>query len=204
MDYKDISLIFAVGSNGEFGYQNKLPWPRLRSDMQHFKEKTTKIPFQTDPHSPITRNAVIMGRKSWESLPDFARPLTGRLNIVLTSDPSLSENTKDVIFVHSLDMAIEIVDTDPSVHSAFVIGGVSVINTFVTLHSKRCRSAYVTVVSGTYEADTFLSIDFILHSRRWFQQYGTPFFDFENHLSFAIYEYFHAGHDPILWNKKNQ
>jgi len=65
-----LTLIAAVASNGVIGVRNRLPW-HLPADLRHFKALTTG-------------RTVIMGRKTWESLPDKFRPLPGRQNIVAT------------------------------------------------------------------------------------------------------------------------
>ncbi len=68
-----ISLIAAVGRNGEVGQGGKLPWPKLRADLKYFAQLTRGHP-------------VVLGRKTWESLPDEYRPLPGRGNLVLSAD----------------------------------------------------------------------------------------------------------------------
>jgi dihydrofolate reductase len=65
-----LTLIAAVARNRVIGRQNQLPW-HLPEDLRHFRHVTGGYP-------------VIMGRKTWESLPDAFRPLPGRLNIVLS------------------------------------------------------------------------------------------------------------------------
>jgi dihydrofolate reductase len=65
-----IKLIFARSTNGVIGVANALPW-HLPEDMAHFKTLTAGAP-------------VIMGRKTWDSLPPRFRPLPGRHNIVVT------------------------------------------------------------------------------------------------------------------------
>ena len=65
-----INLIYARASNGVIGKDNTMPW-HLPEDMAHFKALTAG-------------HAVIMGRKTWESLPPRFRPLPGRRNVVLT------------------------------------------------------------------------------------------------------------------------
>ncbi len=65
-----LTLVLARGANGVIGADGRLPW-RLASDMKRFKAFTMGKP-------------VLMGRKTWESLP--AKPLPGRENIVLTRD----------------------------------------------------------------------------------------------------------------------
>jgi dihydrofolate reductase len=67
-------LIAAVTKNGVIGNANALPW-HLPEDLKHFKALTTG-------------HAVIMGRKTWESLPERFRPLPGRTNIVVTRNAS--------------------------------------------------------------------------------------------------------------------
>jgi dihydrofolate reductase len=65
-----IALIYARARNGTIGKDGKLPW-RIPEDMQHFKALTMGWP-------------VVMGRKTWDSLPPKFRPLEGRRNIVIT------------------------------------------------------------------------------------------------------------------------
>ncbi|MGE3872563.1 MAG: dihydrofolate reductase [Parvibaculaceae bacterium] len=70
MSQPRIVFVVAVARNGVIGRQGELPW-RISSDLKRFKAITMGKP-------------VIMGRKTWESLP--RRPLPGRLNIVITRD----------------------------------------------------------------------------------------------------------------------
>lgn len=67
-----VNLIYARAANGVIGKDNTLPW-HLPEDLAHFKRQTQGCP-------------VLMGRRTWESLPEKFRPLPGRLNIVLTRD----------------------------------------------------------------------------------------------------------------------
>ena len=66
----NINMIFARSANGVIGNNNALPW-HLPEDLAHFKKLTLGCP-------------VIMGRKTWESLPPRFRPLPGRTNVVIT------------------------------------------------------------------------------------------------------------------------
>ncbi len=68
-----VHLIFARAANGVIGRDNALPW-HLPEDMAHFRRLTQGCP-------------VIMGRKTWDSLPSKFRPLPGRTNIVVTRQP---------------------------------------------------------------------------------------------------------------------
>ncbi|MDP1653896.1 MAG: dihydrofolate reductase [Rhodocyclaceae bacterium] len=96
-------LIAAVAKNGVIGNHNTLPW-HLPEDMQHFKALTTG-------------HAVIMGRKTWESLPARFRPLPGRQNIVVTRNAKYVAEGAAV--VNSLEAAVKV----GAGGTAFVIGG---------------------------------------------------------------------------------
>jgi dihydrofolate reductase len=71
-----VALVAAVARGGVIGRDGGLPW-RLPEDMAHFREVTIGHP-------------VVMGRKTWDSLPDHFRPLPGRRNVVVTRSPSWS------------------------------------------------------------------------------------------------------------------
>ena len=65
-----INMIFARSANGVIGHNNAMPW-HLPEDLAHFKKLTLGSP-------------VIMGRKTWDSLPSKFKPLPGRTNVVIT------------------------------------------------------------------------------------------------------------------------
>ncbi|KIX98371.1 uncharacterized protein Z520_05672 [Fonsecaea multimorphosa CBS 102226] len=108
---KPIYIIVATSLNPPMGigHQGKLPWPPIRADMAFFKtvtshgpEAAAKIGSQqavssassssvataTAPTGLRTLNAVVMGRKTWESIPPKFRPLAGRLNVIITRSDS--------------------------------------------------------------------------------------------------------------------
>ena len=72
-----LHVIFAKARNGIIGRNNALPW-HLPEDLAHFKRTTMGCP-------------VIMGRKTWDSLPARFRPLPGRVNLVITRQEGWSE-----------------------------------------------------------------------------------------------------------------
>ena len=72
-----INLIYARAANGVIGKNNAMPW-HLPEDLAHFKRLTQGWP-------------VIMGRKTWDSLPPRFRPLPGRTNLVITRQPDWNE-----------------------------------------------------------------------------------------------------------------
>jgi len=102
-----ISLIAGVGRDGAIGRDNGLLW-HLPGDLPRFKALTMG-------------HAVIMGRKTWDSLPERFRPLPGRRNIVLSRQPALQLAGAEVF--RSLDEALA---TCPAGDRVFVIGGAQI------------------------------------------------------------------------------
>ena len=102
-----ISLVWAEARGGVIGDGGTIPW-HVPEDLAHFKELTLG-------------GTVVMGRRTWQSLPPRFRPLAGRRNVVVTRDRSWSAEGADV--VHALD---EILDAAGSVAGSapvWVIGG---------------------------------------------------------------------------------
>jgi dihydrofolate reductase len=99
-----LALIAAVARNGTIGRGDAIPW-RLPEDQQHFRRITMGAP-------------VIMGRKTWDSLPARFRPLPGRRNIVVTRDPQWRADGAEA--APSLDAALALA---AAAEKAFVIGG---------------------------------------------------------------------------------
>jgi dihydrofolate reductase len=106
-----VALIAAVARNGVIGHANELLW-KLPEDMAFFKRTTMG-------------NPVIMGRKTWESIPPRFRPLQGRTNIVVTRQATWKPDGALVAhgFEQALELALESVAANPHGLRAFVIGG---------------------------------------------------------------------------------
>ncbi|MFW5329071.1 dihydrofolate reductase [Hydrogenophaga sp. ZJX-1] len=127
-----LHLIYARAANGVIGKANALPW-HLPEDMAHFKRTTLGCP-------------VIMGRKTWDSLPPRFRPLPGRLNIVVTRDADWAAEGATV--AHSLEAAR---DHCPPGSDAWVIGGAQVYAQALPL----ATSVVVTEIAQDFEGDAF-------------------------------------------------
>ncbi len=131
-----INIIAAVGKNRELGAKNKLLW-HIPADMEHFKTKTEG-------------NVVIMGRKTFESLPKKFRPLPNRINIVVTRDTNYQINEKNVFVCHSIEDAIE--KGKEFNKEVFIIGGAQIYRSALKYTDK----LYLTLVDRGYpEADVF-------------------------------------------------
>lgn len=127
-------IIVACDEEGAIGKDGDIPW-HYSEDMKYFREKTTG-------------NTVLMGRKTYESLPDDFRPLPDRKNIVLTrSEFNPEEESVDV--ANSLDEAYEIAEEYKG--DLFIAGGASVYEQ--TLED--ADDVLITRIPGKHDGDTF-------------------------------------------------
>lgn len=188
----DFSIIVALSAKtGGIGVNNGLPW-KLPIDMKYFKQLTT-----TSQHGTI--NVVIMGRKTWESIPTKFKPLENRLNIIISSNSQLFENTSyqnmDNIILHSsLSNALNYIKQLNShlnnIHKIFVIGGYQLYKE--ALESKLCKYLYVTEVylehDNEHNYDIFFPNLVLLTNKYQCIQQGSPIKDNKYTLMFNIYQ----------------
>ena len=135
-----LTLIAAVARNGVIGIDNRLPW-HLPADLRHFKALTSG-------------HAVIMGRKTWESLPAKFRPLPGRRNIVVTRDAGY--RAEGAVVALSLSAALAAAGEGEGDGEAFLIGGAELYATALPLADR----LQLTEIDASFEGDTwFPAID---------------------------------------------
>jgi dihydrofolate reductase len=141
------ACVVAADQNRGIGRDNRLPWPRLRGDLAHLKQVTTST------RGDNARNAVIMGRRTWESIPPRFRPLPGRLNLVVSrTAPGLELATSDAQLTSSLDQALAQAMAQAA-ELIFVLGGGQLFAEAVT--HPNCQLIYYTRISGVFSCDTF-------------------------------------------------
>jgi dihydrofolate reductase len=141
------SIVVAVDENFGIGRGGLLPW-NLPGDMKYFKEITT----QGCEGGAV--NAVIMGRKTWESIPEKFRPLPGRLNMVLSRGPEMSLPA-GVIQISGLDEALTFLEQGNGLrlNKVFVIGGGEIFKT--ALVHPACERLYITHIQKNFDCDRF-------------------------------------------------
>jgi dihydrofolate reductase len=127
-----INLIYARAANGVIGKDGLMPW-HLPEDLAHFKQLTHGCP-------------VIMGRKTWDSLPPRFRPLPGRTNIVITRDGSWQ--AEGAQRASSLEEALARAGDVPDI---WVIGGAQIYAQAETLATR----AEVTEIAQDFEGDAY-------------------------------------------------
>lgn len=130
------TVVAAIDKNGGFGNNGSLPW-KFPNELKWFKD--------------ITRGSVvIMGKKTWESLPDKMKPLPNRTNIVVTTDNTYSL-PPTVWKASSIEDTINLMNKR-SIKQGFVIGGAYLIRS-VMEHDALSR-LYITLIDGEFDTDT--------------------------------------------------
>jgi len=127
-----LHLIYARARNGTIGQNNQMPW-HLPEDLAHFKRVTLGQP-------------VIMGRKTWDSLPARFRPLPGRVNIVITRQTDWQ--AEGALRAASIEDAMRLCGDVPD---AWIMGGAEIYRQAVPLAS----TAVVTEIDADFEGDAF-------------------------------------------------
>jgi dihydrofolate reductase len=127
-----ITLVAAVARDGGIGRGNELLW-REKADQQHFRAVTAGLP-------------VVMGRRTWESLPPRFRPLPGRRNVVVSGNPAYAATGAER--AANLEDALTQLQGEPQV---CVIGG-SALYASALPHASVLE---LTEVDAVFDADTF-------------------------------------------------
>ena len=128
----NINMIFARSANGVIGLNNAMPW-HLPEDLAHFKKLTLGCP-------------VVMGRKTWDSLPTKFRPLPRRSNVVVTRQPDWQAPGAQA--AGSLQDALNLCIGETDV---WIIGGAQIYAQAEPLASR----IEVTHIDKTYDGDAF-------------------------------------------------
>lgn len=142
-----MNAIFAVDEAGGIGYQNTMPWPTNKEDMDWFRSNTVG-------------DVVVMGRKTWDS--DMPTPLPRRENWVVTHDHTLQFNgaTRWPLETLSISEIPYILPVKYPNKTIWVIGGAALLDSFKGSYNR----IYMTLIKGVYTADTFIDVDSMLKS----------------------------------------
>jgi dihydrofolate reductase len=133
-----INLIWAQAHDRVIGHLGKMPW-HLPEDLAHFKRTTLGHP-------------VIMGRKTWDSLPAKFRPLPGRLNVVISSDARTRENLKQngCSPLQNIREALSFCEQSGAAE-VWIIGGAQIYALALPLAHK----LVITEIDAAFEGDAF-------------------------------------------------
>ena len=138
-----MKLIVAFCKNRGIGFKNTMPW-HIRNDFVNFKKLTVGN----------GNNAVIMGRKTWLSIPLKNRPLPKRENIVLSKNTAVNFNRSShwTTFVPSLESAANYCK-QKKIDDVWLIGGESIYKE--SLNKNLVNEIYITKIDDDFECDTF-------------------------------------------------
>ncbi len=141
-----LHIIVAIDEKRGIGKEGGLPW-ELSKDIMHFRNITSTA------RSPKKRNVVVMGRKTWESIPPQYRPLAKRMNIVLTRSRNI-DLPEDALRAENFEKVLEMAKSEQLaniIETIFVIGGQQVYEE--ALKHPECEKLYVTHVHGDFNCD---------------------------------------------------
>lgn len=144
------TIIVAMDKKQGISKDRRMPW-HLPSEIKHFKNVTTHSKTQGKI------NAVVMGRRTWESLPPKYRPLSDRLNVVITRKPQI-DVPDSVLVYHSFESALDhlrIQSEALNLDQVFVIGGGKIYEQ--ALMDSLCDRIIVTHIMHDFECDLTLS-----------------------------------------------
>ncbi|KAH0565598.1 hypothetical protein GP486_001013 [Trichoglossum hirsutum] len=177
-----LTIIVAATRSMGIGLQGSLPWQGLKNEMAYFARVTSTSPGLGEV------NAVVMGRKTWQSIPPRFRPLKNRVNVVISRNPAADLGSSGAQLcgphvVGSLEAAVELLGGEFSTESSggadsegrklrigkiFIIGGAEVYKAALSL--PETRRILLTSIRSDMDCDTFFPLD--LHDQQ--QGDGTP------------------------------
>lgn len=141
-----MNSIVAASLNNGIGKNGDLPW-RLAKEMKQFAKITSMTA------DPAMQNAIVMGRKTWQSIPAKRRPLANRLNVVLSKTMQPDESPAPHHVFGDLLEAIDFLNKQPQIESIFVIGGEQVYRAI--LKQNLCDRVYLTRILREFDCDAY-------------------------------------------------
>ncbi|MDP7062766.1 MAG: dihydrofolate reductase [Planctomycetota bacterium] len=136
-------VIVAMDRERGIGRDGDMPW-HLPSDLKYFA-KVTKGDAERAGGAP---NTVIMGRKTWDSIPERFRPLAGRTNLVISRQSDLRLDGART--APSLERALEMADASSD---CFVIGGATIYE--MAMAHPDCGDLYITEIDSSFACEVF-------------------------------------------------
>ncbi|RHZ86803.1 hypothetical protein Glove_46g142 [Diversispora epigaea] len=154
-------LIAAACNNWGIGLNGELPW-KLKRDLAYFERVTKRVLVDKEEinnkdksDNDKIRNAVIMGRLTWESIPKKYQPLKGRLNIIISNSMKNDDNSNKggYLIYPSLEKAIQDLEIDSQIFRIFIIGGSKIYEE--AINSLSCKYILLTKIYKEFKCDRF-------------------------------------------------
>lgn len=191
---------FAIGKNNELLI-------KISNDLTYFKKITTDKNNKNSTESKLDKNVIVMGRKTWFSIPQVRRPLVDRINIILTNDKNLKKEScfpkksflsktpvifdKDVYFMDYNEFSKFYKMTNANV---FVIGGGVIYNKFLNDPEMFPRNVYLTEIYNyklqnlNDNQDEIISMD-MLNEKYKLKNFSEKYQDDTNNISYRFLKY---------------
>jgi len=165
-----LTLIVATTAKNGIGKNGTLPWPMLKKEMAYFARVTKRVPeasstpnTSSEAATQTPQNVVVMGRKTWESIPPKFRPLPQRTNVVISRSDTVDGVDDSVILSSSISSALSSLVAKVNEGKAapmgrvFVIGGAAIYKQ--ALDMEQAKSILLTRVEGEWDCDTDFPVD---------------------------------------------
>ena len=133
----EIAIVAAFCKKFGLGSNNSIPWD-IKEDMKHFADLTKG-------------HIIIMGRKTYETIPVTKRPLKDRFNIVLTSEPFKYGSDNNLVFTNFNNVSKLLTSLEHKYSKAFIIGGSQIYADFLP----KATHLYITKIDKLYACDSF-------------------------------------------------
>jgi len=135
---RNVAAIVAMDDGRLIGTHGALPW-HVPEDLAHFRSLTSG-------------QVVVMGRKTWDSLPAKFKPLPGRTNIVISRSGASLELPQGVLMAQSPEEAIALAQSVAGEKKIWIIGGAEIYRLTLPL----CEEVYLTRIHGSHQGDAWL------------------------------------------------
>ncbi len=171
-------IVVAMDLNRGIGKDGAIPW-RLPGDLRHFRDLTG------GGKTSGKKNAVIMGRKTWESIPERYRPLPERINMVLSRQQD-RVFPSEVITSASLEEALNLLEgkmLKTIRDNIFIIGGGQIYARAVS--HPFCRRIYATLIEADFQCDTYFPE---IHKEFIISEESQSIFESNLYYRFATYK----------------
>ena len=149
----NLNVIVAYCNKYGIGNKNTIPW-KLKDDLKHFKNITT---------NGVGKNIVIMGRNTWESIPETFKPLINRYNFVLSSKKEFNDSDKVDFISSTFENMIKYIECEKELFSnskIFIIGGEMLYKYIMDKYISEINTLYITEIYSEIECDrVFPKID---------------------------------------------
>lgn len=147
-EIKKFNIILALDSENGLGKNWDLAW-RISEDMKYFKNITV--------WEWKSKNAIIMWRKTWDSIPEKYRPLPDRINCILSRWFDFEDNFWEIRKFSSFESALEKLSSDENVWEIFIIWWAQIYN--IALKNPNLWKIYLTRVKWNFDCDVFVDLD---------------------------------------------